>query len=131
MFDQISKEEQGQALLEMAVILPIFLLLLLGVIEIARVGYAYVTVNNAARAGARLASVGGNDVEITNAIYNAAPSLDKTSLAIRISPEDYLRKSGQSIIVEVKYPVQLVMPVIEAVMPNPVNVGSTLSMRLE
>ncbi len=49
---------RGQALTEFALILPLLLLLLLGIIEGARIVWAYITVQEAAREGARYAVSG-------------------------------------------------------------------------
>jgi Flp pilus assembly protein TadG len=50
--------ERGQSLAEVAMLLPFFLVLIVGVIEIANGLNAYMTVVNTARDGARLASKG-------------------------------------------------------------------------
>ncbi|MHB1651925.1 MAG: TadE family protein [Desulfitobacteriaceae bacterium] len=126
---RIQKEEWGQALVEMALVLPLFFLLLFGVTEMGRVGYAYISVNNAARAGARIASVGGDDSAITTAVNNAAPALDPTQLNIQIAPSYAGRQSGQEATVTITYPVQLIFPL--AALPNPFVVKASLSMRLE
>lgn len=47
------KESRGQSLTEFALLLPILLLLMLGVVDVARAYAAYVTITNAAREGAR------------------------------------------------------------------------------
>lgn len=52
------KRNKGQGLVEFALILPILLMLLLGIIEGARIIWAYVTVQNAAREAARYAVTG-------------------------------------------------------------------------
>jgi hypothetical protein len=49
---------RGQSLVEFALILPILLLLILGIIEGARIIWAYITVQNAAREAARYAVTG-------------------------------------------------------------------------
>ena len=49
---------RGQALTEFALILPVLLLLLLGIIEGARIVWAYITIQNAAREATRYAVVG-------------------------------------------------------------------------
>lgn len=95
-----------------------------------RVGYAYITVNNAARVGARVASVGGDDAAVKDAVLGAAPALDPALLTIEISPSFSSRESGQVATVSVKYPVILFIPVVKS-FPNPINVGASLSMRLE
>lgn len=48
---------RGQTLVEFALIIPIFILLLMGVLDLGRAVYAYHTLNNAAREGARQATV--------------------------------------------------------------------------
>lgn len=48
---------RGQAMVEFALILPIFVLLLVGLFDVGRAVYAYHTVNNAAREAGRLAIV--------------------------------------------------------------------------
>lgn len=48
----ISRPQSGQALVEMALVLPILLALALGVIEVGRYAYLGILVGNAARAGA-------------------------------------------------------------------------------
>lgn len=128
---KLRREQKGQALVEMALVIPLFFILLFGVIEMGRIGYAYITVSNAARAGARLATTGGTDQEIRAAVFEAAPSLNPSELTIQITPNESSRQSGQGVTVEVTYPVELVIPIISNVIPNPIVVSSTLSMRLE
>src|ERR1700730_5920845 len=47
------KGERGQSLVELAFVLPVLLLLLVGIIEIGRFAYYSILVSNAARAGAQ------------------------------------------------------------------------------
>ncbi|KUO78857.1 MAG: hypothetical protein APF81_18270 [Desulfosporosinus sp. BRH_c37] len=131
MIRRLRKGEHGQALVEMALVLPLFFLLLFGVIEMGRIGYSYIAVSNAARAGGRIATIGGSDADITNSINNAAVSLDSASLTITITPLQAHRQSGQAVTVQVTYPVQLIIPIISNVIPNPVVVSSSIIMRLE
>ncbi|AHF06871.1 TadE/TadG family type IV pilus assembly protein [Desulfitobacterium metallireducens] len=128
---KLHKEEQGQALVEMALVLPLLLLLLFGIIEMGRVGYAYITVSNAARSAARVATTGGMDLDIQNAAIIAAPSLNEAELTTVITPTQANRQSGQSVQVQVSYPVHLIVPLISDILPNPFVVNSTLSMRVE
>lgn len=125
------KSEQGQALVEMALVIPLFFLLLFGVIEMGRVGFAYVTVSNASRAGARMATTGGTDQDIQTVVSQAAPTLDQTELTTIITPTQTYRQSGQTVQVQVTYPVHLIIPLISNILPNPFIVSSTLSMRVE
>jgi len=128
---RLYNRERGQALVEMALVLPLFLLLLFGVIEMGRIGYAYITVSNATREGGRVATIGGKDLEIKSSIVDAAPSLDSLNLTINITPLEADRQSGQEVTVDVSYPVQLVIPIISNIIPNPVVVSSSIVMRQE
>lgn len=128
MIIKLRRDQRGQALVEMALVIPLFFLLLFGVIEMGRIGHAYISVSNAARAATRLATIGGSDLEIQSAAFEAAPTLDPSQITIIVSPN---RQSGQAISVQVTYPVKLIIPIFSNIIPNPVNVSTTLKMRLE
>lgn len=51
------KRAEGQSLVELAIILPVLMVILLGIIDFGRVFYAYVTITNASREGARYGSL--------------------------------------------------------------------------
>jgi Flp pilus assembly protein TadG len=61
---QRGKAQPGQALVEMAVVLPILLLLFLGLIAFGQLLLANYTVNQAARAGAHQAALSGGDADV-------------------------------------------------------------------
>src|ERR1700759_2276170 len=48
--------DKGQAFVELALVLPIFFLLLIGAVELGRLAYASIEVSNAARAGVAYAA---------------------------------------------------------------------------
>ncbi|SRR5579872_1067042 len=56
----------GASIVEFAFIVPVFLLLLLGMLEYARFFYTMQVMNNAAREGARYATVNTNNVNTAN-----------------------------------------------------------------
>jgi len=51
------ERRKGQALVEFALVIPLFLLLLVGLFDLGRAVFAYNTLTNAAREGARIAIV--------------------------------------------------------------------------
>jgi hypothetical protein len=71
----LAKKQKGQGLVEFALILPLLLLLLLGIIEGARIIWAYITVQTAAREAARYAVSGRPylDASLLQA-YNTDPT---------------------------------------------------------
>jgi hypothetical protein len=63
------RRERGQALAESALLLPVFLILIVGVIEVTNAMNTYVTIVSSARDGARLGSKGlASDTEIKNLV---------------------------------------------------------------
>lgn len=63
------RRERGQTLVELAFMIPLFLVMIIGVIEVTNVMNAYVTVISTARDGARLGSKGlATDDEIKNLV---------------------------------------------------------------
>jgi Flp pilus assembly protein TadG len=66
---------RGQTLVEFALILPIFILLLVGIFDFGRAIYAYNTISNASREGMRLAIVDQNMTAIENEAVAHATSL--------------------------------------------------------
>ena len=50
-------KERGQGLVEFALVFPVFILLLFGILDLGRAVYAYNTIGDAAREGARVAIV--------------------------------------------------------------------------
>ncbi len=125
------KSSPGQALVEFALVLPLFLLLIFAVVEISNVGYSYVTLNNAVRSGARVASLGGLDSNIRNTVTTSSPLFDTNFLNVTITPNEANRRSGSEVNVNATYEVHLTTPVLSQVLPNPVTIQSSLSMRIE
>jgi Flp pilus assembly protein TadG len=123
------KNQRGQAIVEMALILPLLLMLLMGMMEMGRIGNAYLTATHAARHGARYGAVGGSNTEITNKVLQAAPSFDPSKVTVTIEPQN--RGVGDDITVSVVYPIQLIAPLISGIVGNPVLVTSKVIMRLE
>ncbi len=69
------RNDRGQSLVEFALILPIFVLILVGVFDFGRAVFAYNTVNNAAREGSRLAIVDQTEAHIDNLGVQRADSI--------------------------------------------------------
>jgi Flp pilus assembly protein TadG len=78
----IRASESGQSMLELAVCLPVFALLILGTAEIANIAWASIQLNNAAHAGAQYGShsrgFAADITDIETAARNEAPKLTIT-----------------------------------------------------
>jgi Flp pilus assembly protein TadG len=79
MFRHYRSEEAGQAFVELALVLPIFTVLVLGAVEFGRLAYAAIEVGNAARAGVAYAAqshtTAQDSANITLAATNEAPEI--------------------------------------------------------
>ena len=85
--------EKGQALVELALILPVFLLMLLGIVQFGTVFRDYIALTDATRVGARQASVARSiqpeSARVPNIIaktQRAAVNLDKNQMTITVTP---------------------------------------------
>ena len=77
--------EGGQSLVEFALILPIFMLVLFGIIDLGRGVYAYNTIQNAAREGVRVAIVDQNEDVILAEVQQHAVGLGLQNSNVRLS----------------------------------------------
>ncbi len=120
-----TERSRGQSLLEFALTLPIFLWLVVGLIDLGRGVASYTVLANCAREGARAAVI----PYTTNATVEAAVNSQSLILGsipsgdIVVSPPEGSRSSGTPIRVEVRYPFQPTTPLLANV------VGSTIQMR--
>ncbi len=123
--------EKGQSLVEFAILLPILLLLLMGILEFGIMLNSFLTVNNSAREGARLGIVSGSNTEISNLIVNISPNLDTENLIVNITPAEGSRESGGTLTVEVIYNYQVIIPIISNILNDVVVLKAQTSMRIE
>lgn len=78
------REARGQTLVEFALILPIFILLLVGIVDFGRAIYAYNTISNASREAVRVAIVNQNCGDITDEAIKQAVSLGISAADVEV-----------------------------------------------
>lgn len=131
--------ERGQAAVELALVLPVLLLVLLGIAEFGRGLSAYLTVQHAAREGARLAVTGASDSNVDARVRDAASFLegatDPQRLAVVVAPDPAARQAGAQIAVNVTYQFAFLVPYIARVVQSQLTEGflvlsSSMSMRM-
>jgi hypothetical protein len=88
------RDQRGQALMEFAIVLPVFLAILLGMIDIGRGVWANNTVANAAREAARYASVHGGTKSNTCPV---GPPGEKTEIPVADSTCPYPSPSREGV----------------------------------
>ena len=124
--------QRGQAIVELAVVLPVFLLMVFGMLEFGNVMNEYLVITAAAREGARAAAVQSSSAEVISAVRAAASSVDRGNLTVAINPSATPRTKGQPVTVTVTNSVAITTPLISGFFPsNPLIIQSSAIMRAE
>lgn len=124
------RNNKGQSIVELALILPIIIILLFGIFEFGRVFNAYMVIANASRQGARVGSVGATVTEVETTVKTNASSLDLSDLIIVVSTTGSGGR-GETITVTVGYDVDVSIPFVHLAVGNPLHLESAMSMRIE
>lgn len=100
--------EGGQAMVELALVLPVLCLILFAALEFGTAFWHYQQVSAAASEGARRAAVSrtasDRDSAIRTAVETASPSLDENAIGVAVSST---WRSGDPVTVTVSYPEQI------------------------
>ena len=144
--------EKGQALVEFALLVPIFAILLFAIVDFGMGFYTWITVTNSAREGARVGAVhppldvasspcfgkASLDQCIKDRVLDSADLADEaTKMTVTVTNAE--GQSGESVVVKVDYVYDLITPLAgllqlfisgDTVGPT-FNLSSTADMRLE
>jgi Flp pilus assembly protein TadG len=103
------RSEEGQTAVEFALVAPLLIVMLLGILQIGITFNHYLTVTDAARAGARRAIVarvqGLTPADVEASVRAAATGLDSTQLKVKV--DDPTWKAGSNVTVTVTYPYSI------------------------
>ncbi|WP_284642919.1 TadE/TadG family type IV pilus assembly protein [Paenibacillus silviterrae] len=124
------RNQQAQSLTELALLLPVLLLLACGTLDFGRLLYAYLHMNLAAQETVRQGGLGKTDAEIIAFARNYVRLGGSGNLQVQISPTQTNRKSGQFVTVTLRYPLPFMTPVISKFLPSPV-VSAHSTIRVE
>src|SRR5437879_5934290 len=106
-----SGQESGSDIVEFAVLLPFFALLLFGIVQYGLLFAAYITIRNASAAGARQAII-STDISNIVAVAKASvgPLLNSGSLTVTPTATNMNGRAGTIVIVS--YPFKLIIPYV-------------------
>ena len=154
-------DSRGQGLVEFALVFPLIVLMLFGVFDLGRAVYAYNTIGNAARQGARIAAVNqvltspGGDCDESRPVENplnahwsiqTCTAASATSLGIQASTVQvsYARPPGNTTLhctpplavgcvasVTVTYQFSPMTPGISFLFPSGISMASTSQVPIE
>jgi Flp pilus assembly protein TadG len=101
------RSERGQTAVEVAIVLPLLVMILMAIIQFGIALNNYETVTDAARVGARsaiLVRTGGSTVaQATQNARNAASGLDQTKLVVTVTAPNWA-VAGTEVTVTATYP---------------------------
>lgn len=117
-------DERGAVAVEFALVLPVLVLLLFGIIEFGRGYNAKVEITGAAREGARVLALDSGDP--ATIVASAAPNLDASKISVSTSGTPCV--TGTQASVTVSYPFEYNIPLFGS---NTVTLSSTGVMRCD
>ena len=135
--DKGQRGEKGQALVEFALLVPIFLLLLFAIVDFGMGFHSWITVTNSAREGARLGAVAATEEQIIDRVHDTATLINEdTNMDVLVTNAQGL--PGESVVVQVDYDYDLITPLASLVaflsgdiIGPTLTLSSTAEMRLE
>jgi Flp pilus assembly protein TadG len=135
--------DRGQSLVEFALVIPLFLLMIAGIVDFGMLLYSNMTAINAAREGARLSvTTPGNTAAVEARVRAMATGLNQSDLTVTttcIHPDPPpattfsscsapLWQSGDAVVVNVHYVYHLIWPLMFG---DAIPLTSTVTMRIE
>jgi Flp pilus assembly protein TadG len=114
-----SRRERGQSLVEFAIVLPILVVLLLGVVDAARLIWTYVALAEAAQEGALYGSQDPNPTRIRARVQQSSSAPEVTGAAVTPTCP-----SGK-VAVTVSFPLPLITPVGAQIFGGTFTVSAT------
>jgi Flp pilus assembly protein TadG len=130
-----SAQERGQGLVEFALVAPVLLILVLGIVDFGWALRSWMTVTNSAREGARLGAVGATCDDIRQRAVDTSGGL--LTLA-DVSAENCQGQRGTSVAVMVRHDYSFVTPLggllttlSGGVLPSTITLTSRSGTRIE
>lgn len=123
------KNDRGQTLVEFALILPVLLLLVIGMMDFGLIINQHMIMAEAAREGARSAALGGSNGTVITVVKTAASQIDTNQLTVTIVPAD-TRIRGDSVTVRVTNPARITQ-LVRPFFPDGFVVQGSATMRVE
>ncbi len=125
---QRRRDEAGQALVEMALVMPMLIAMIVAVMTFGHLFMSQQIITNASREGARAGTLGQGETAIKQIIEEQL-----TAAHLQETPQIIVQgaggPSGSQVTVTVTYPLKLVTPVPG--LPNPFPLNSQTIMRIE
>ncbi len=117
--------------MELALILPVLVLLLLGMLQVGVVLQDYLQLQQAVEQGARVASLGQGDASVLQTVAQSSPSLNPSALSVTVLPAAANCQSGTDVTVQGTYSVSVSIPLLSSLLGSQVQISSQSVMCME
>lgn len=124
------RSKKGQSMVETALMIPIVMLVLFGIVDFGRMLHALLTLDHAGREGARLASLHAEDSAIRTKVKSSAAILSLSDGNIIITPPKASRTTGTDVQIQLKYNFNFITPLADTLV-SPMELSDTTTMRVE
>jgi len=122
------KKESGQALVELALVMPLLMLLILGMIEFGWILNGKITITSAAREGARIAVIYESAAMASTAVQSAVSKSSESSSLSGVTSVTIFDEIKGSAIVNVNAKIK---PIVGFFYSEDVNLSAKAEMRIE
>jgi Flp pilus assembly protein TadG len=121
------KDQKGQSMTEFALLLPLLLLLICGIVDMGRLLFAYQSLHMTVQEAVRLGGLGKSDAEIVTYAKGHVQVANATELMVTIVPAQAARKPGQDVTVTLSYKLPFITPLVSQIIPVPtLSTNSTI-----
>lgn len=104
---RVLRRERGAAAVEFALIVPVLLILVFGIIEFSRLYNEQISLTNAARSAVRVMAISSDEAKATQAAIDAAPTLDAALVAAGLSLTPATCSAGATMTAAIDYEASL------------------------
>lgn len=125
------KRSKGQSLVEFALVMPLLMLILVGIIEFGFMFSGYLSLTNASREAARVISLGGTYIEAEARISNVVGILNPEDITMLTSADVSTLDRGDSITVTLRYPYHFITPFLAPLFGGDLELESSATLRVE
>jgi Flp pilus assembly protein TadG len=122
------REQRGSSAVELALLLPIVLLLLLALVQVGVLATDQLLLTQASRAGAREAAVQPSEEAVTDAVRTAAAGLDGDRIVVDVA---WSGERGSPVTVSLTYEVAVASTLGGWLLPESVTLRASATMRQE
>jgi len=99
--------DRGAAAVEFALVIPVLLLIVFGIIEFSRLYNEQISLSNAARSAARVMAIGNDQADAVTAAIDASPALNPALTSGQISFAPTACATGGTMTVTINYNTEL------------------------